>query len=99
MKNKTEDAMVETYQKMIDRLKTGGIFLEKHILDNEISEKYKKTIEKNGMKWELVPVGTHRRNIPEKQRKRLKGILIQSYAEYPTIYHSTNGIPCYLRPS
>ena len=29
MKNKTEDEMVETYQKMIDRLKTGGIFPEK----------------------------------------------------------------------
>ena len=29
MKNKTEDEMVETYQKMIDRLKTGGIFPKK----------------------------------------------------------------------
>ena len=38
MKNKTEDAMVEKYQKMIDQLKTGGIFPKKHILDNEISE-------------------------------------------------------------
>ena len=49
MKNKTEDAMVETNQKMIDRLKTESIFPKKNILDNEISEKYKKAIEKNGM--------------------------------------------------
>ena len=42
MKNKTEDEMVETYQKMIDRLKTGGISPKNHILDNEISAKYKK---------------------------------------------------------
>ena len=42
MKNKTEDEMVETYQKMINRLKTGGIFPKNHILDNEISAKYKK---------------------------------------------------------
>ena len=34
--------MMETYQKMIDRLKMGGIFLKKHILDNEILAKYKK---------------------------------------------------------
>ena len=38
MKNKTEDSMVETYQKMIERLKTGGFFPKKHILNNEISE-------------------------------------------------------------
>ena len=29
MRNKTEDEMIETYQKMIDRLKMGGIFSEK----------------------------------------------------------------------
>ena len=62
-KNKTEDEMVETYQKMIDRLKTGGIFPKKHILDNEILAKYNKSIETNGMTWELVPVGMHRRNV------------------------------------
>ena len=28
MKNKTEDSMVETYQKMIERFKTRGIFLK-----------------------------------------------------------------------
>ena len=49
--------------KMIDRLKMGGIFLKKHILDNEILAKCKKSIETNGMTWELVPVGMHRRNV------------------------------------
>ena len=73
MKNKTEDAMVETHQKMIDRLKTGSICPEKHILDNEISEKYKKAIEKNGMQWELVPVGMHQRNFAEKTTQTFKG--------------------------
>ena len=34
--------MVETYQKMIDQLKTGGIFPKMHILDNEIAANYKK---------------------------------------------------------
>ena len=80
MKNKTEDAMVETYQKMIDRLKTGGICPKKHILDNEISEKYKKAIEKNGMQWELVPVGMHQRKVAENKIK-LNEISGQFYAE------------------
>ena len=48
MKNKTEEEMVETYQIMIDRLKTGGSSPKKHILDNEISEKYKKQLRKTG---------------------------------------------------
>ena len=51
MKNKTEDEMVETYQKVIDGLKTGGILPKKHILDNEISANYKKAIDTNGMTW------------------------------------------------
>ena len=73
MKNKTEDSMVETYQKMIERFKTRGIFLKKHILDNEISEKYKKSIDKNGIKWELIPVGMHRRNVAGKTMQTFKG--------------------------
>ena len=51
MKNKTEEEMVDTYQIMMDRLKTGASCPKKHILDHEISEKYKKAIEKNGMHW------------------------------------------------
>ena len=66
MKNKTEDEMVDTYQKMIDRLKMGGISPKKHILDNEILAKFKKAIENNCMTWELVQVGMHRRNVAEK---------------------------------
>ena len=65
--------MVETYQKCTDRLKTGGSFPKKHILDNEISEKYKKAVEKNGMHWELVTVGMHWRNVAEKATQTFKG--------------------------
>ena len=49
MRNKTEEEMVETYPKIIDQLKTGGSCPKTNILGNEISEKYKKSIEKNGM--------------------------------------------------
>ena len=58
---------------MIDRLKTGGIFPKKHILDNGISAKYKKAIEINGIKWELFPVGMRRRNVAENSTQTFKG--------------------------
>ena len=73
MNNETEEAMVETYQKMIDQLKRGGSCPKKHILDNEISDKYEKAIDKNGMHSELVPVGMHRRNVAEKTTQTFKG--------------------------
>ena len=91
--------MVETYQKMIDRLKMGRIFLKKHILDNEILAKYKKETESNGMTWELVPVGMHSRYVAEKIRKRLKDTSSPSFAASPHISHSRNGIPYYLKPN
>ena len=72
MRNKTEYTMVEAYQKMIDRLKTVGSCLI-FFLDNEIPVKYKKAMEKNGMHWEMVPVGMHRRNVAEKTAQTFKG--------------------------
>ena len=50
-KNKSEGAMVETYQKFIKRLKDAGILPKKYILDNEISKGYKEAIEANVMTW------------------------------------------------
>ena len=63
MKNNLEGAMVETYQNLIKRLNDAGILPKNHILDNEISKEYKEAIESNGMTWEVVPVGMHRRNV------------------------------------
>ena len=51
MLNKSEGAMDETYQKLIESLNDAGIFPKKHILDNEISKGYKEAIEENGMTW------------------------------------------------
>ena len=64
--------MVETYQKFIKRLNDAGIFPKKHILDNKIFKGYKETIDENGMTWELVPVGMHRRNVAEKTTQNFK---------------------------
>ena len=73
MKNKSEDAMVETYQNFMKRLNDAGIFPKKHILDNKIFKGYKETIDENGMTWELVPVGMHRQNVAEKTAQTFKG--------------------------
>ena len=41
MKNKTEQSLIETYQKFIKRLNDAVTYPEKHILENECSTKYK----------------------------------------------------------
>ena len=43
-------------------MKKAGLTLRKHILDNEASAAYTALIEVNGMVWEFVPPGQHRRN-------------------------------------
>ena len=66
LRNKTSEEMVTAYQKLVDRLKEGGIEPNLHILDNEISTEYKDAIAENQMKFRLVPPHDHRRNIAEK---------------------------------
>ncbi|KAL7523352.1 hypothetical protein ACHAWF_000485, partial [Thalassiosira exigua] len=48
------------------RLQAAGIKPKKHILDNEASEEYKQVIKEQGVEYELVPKGQHRRNIAER---------------------------------
>ena len=76
MKNKTDGERIHAYQKIIDRMKRAKLGLRKHILDNEISKKYKARIALNGMVHEQVPPGNHRRNIAERAIQTFKGHLI-----------------------
>ena len=48
MKNRSEGAMVETYQNLIKRINYAGVFPKKHIFYNKISKGYKEAIEE---KW------------------------------------------------
>jgi hypothetical protein len=59
--------MVAAYQTLVSRLKKRGFEPKMHILDNEISAEYKLAVEKNGMKFQLVPPHDHSRNIAEKE--------------------------------
>ena len=43
-----------------------GYIQKNHVSDNEILAEYKKSTKKNNTTFELVPAGTHLRNIAEK---------------------------------
>ena len=59
MKNRTEGEMIKAYQKIINRMKTAGLGLKTHRLDNEASAAYKECIHHNGMIQDLVPPDNH----------------------------------------
>ena len=58
--------MVACYQRILNRMKKTGLTLKKHILENEASAAYTALIEENGVVWEFVPPGHHRRNFAER---------------------------------
>ena len=66
MKKKTAEEMIAAYRKIMKRFQRANIIVKKHILDNEISEEFKKEIENQKCTYELVPKGMHRRNIAER---------------------------------
>ena len=80
MKDRTAGEIIKAYQKLIKRLRRAGIKPKKHILDNECSNEYKEAIEDNGMNYELVPKGQHRRNIAEKAIQTWKAHAIGVYS-------------------
>ena len=64
MKNKTDDEMIATYQKLLKQIKRTGRQVEKHVFDNECSERMKELIRDECL-LELCPPGIHRQNIAE----------------------------------
>ncbi len=69
---RTEGEMINTYQKMVDRMQLAGLGLKHHRLDNGCSENFKKCIRKNNMTHEQVPPGCHRRNMAERAIQTFK---------------------------
>jgi hypothetical protein len=66
IKNRTEGEMIKAYQKIINRMKTAGLGLKPHQLDNKVSTAYKECIHHNGMIHKLVPPDNHRSNLAER---------------------------------
>ena len=72
MKNKSEGAMIQTYQTLWKRLTTSGsVKLTTHILDNKASAAFKAEIKKN-CTIQLVPPDNHRRNLAERAIQTFK---------------------------
>ena len=76
MQNRTTGEIIRSYQTTLEHLQNENVHPKKHILDNEISEEYKQAIRDNGMQYELVPAGQHRRNVAEKAIQTWKSHLI-----------------------
>jgi hypothetical protein len=72
MKIRSEDEMIEAYQKIINRMKATGLGLKTHQLDNKASKAYKQCICQNGMMHELVPPDNHRSNLAERAIQTFK---------------------------
>ena len=72
MRSRVAGEMCRAYQTLIDRLKESGIRPTMHILDNECSAEFKTLINKNEMKYQLVPPHDHRRNVAEKAIQTFK---------------------------
>ncbi len=80
MKNKTEEEMMVAYQRIVNRMRTVGLGLKKHILDNEASKAFKEKIKENEMEYELVPPRNHQRNQSERVIQTFKAHFISILA-------------------
>jgi hypothetical protein len=66
--------------KIINRMKAAGLGIKKHVLDNECSAAMKSCIQGNGITYELVPPGQHRRNQAERAIQTFKSHFISILA-------------------
>ncbi|KAL7529406.1 hypothetical protein ACHAXR_002951 [Thalassiosira sp. AJA248-18] len=72
MRNRTERQMIDAYNKIVKKMKAGGLGIKHHTLDNEISAEYKEAIKNNGATHQLVPPGDHRQNMVERAIQTFK---------------------------
>ena len=54
--------MCKAYNRIIQQLKDRGIPVKKHIIDNEASDEFLKTIQQNGVEYENIPPNIHQCN-------------------------------------
>ncbi len=85
LKDRSKEELTRAYLVLLQRLKKAGIIPKKHVMDNEISELMRDTIEKE-CKLELVPPGCHRRNVAEVAIKTFKAHFIAILAGLPSSF-------------
>ena len=76
LKDSTDGSLIQAYQKLWKRITSSGAVTPKlHILDNEVSIRFKEEIKKN-CAIQLVPPDTHRRNLAERAIQTFKNHFI-----------------------
>lgn len=76
MKTRTKEQFVETYERMVSQIKRDGLKIKKQVLNNEVSKEYKEAIQEEGIAYELVPPGQHRKNLAEQAIQTFKSHFI-----------------------
>ena len=72
MHSRVAGEMMRAIQVLMDRLHEKNINPTLHILYNECSAEYKEAMERNGMRFQLVPPNDHRCNVAEKAIQTFK---------------------------
>jgi hypothetical protein len=99
MKNCTSGEMICAYQHLIDSLKTAGIEPQHHVLDNKCSAKFKDTIKKNNMTFQLVHHMTIAKTFLRKQSRPSRHTLLQYYVARTSRSRSICGASSYPKKS
>jgi hypothetical protein len=76
MRNHIPGEMNQAFQVLLNQLKSAGIKSKRHFLDNKCSDKFKATIKKNEMTYQLVLPHNHQQNIAEMAIKVFKAHFI-----------------------
>ena len=72
--------MIETYQKIVERMKAAGLGIKKHYLDNKASEDFKAAIKEDDCEPEKLAPGNHRCNIAKRAIQTTKDHFISVLA-------------------
>ncbi len=59
MHSRSKEEMIQSYKKIINRMRLAGLGLKKHSLDNKALEAFKQCIQEQQMQYKLVPLGNH----------------------------------------
>ena len=90
MKNNTEVEMILARRRSLARMKHQGIVPKHQVLDNEISETYRKEIWATHMTFQLVPPDDHLCHLVEKAIQKWKdhciGVIIGTAQSSPSTY-------------
>ena len=72
LKLRKGDALLGAYKKIHTLLVSHGLKSKLHFLNNKYAESFKKFMEKNDEKFQLIPLNIHRRNVAERVTQNFK---------------------------